>query len=192
MRIAATIALSLALAGAANAGSWKLVPAESTLHFVGIKNDAVGVVGSFADLDGAFDPDKRSGWIEVKVGSAKTGDPARDANITTHFFEVGKFPVARFEVSGLPPAGALPAAGTSAPLGLAGTLALHGGSMPLKIAAVVSRDAGGHLHVRNANPVVLSVQDLGMAAQLAALKAVCGHQSLSGAVPVEFDVSFAP
>ena len=39
---------------------------------------------------------------------------------------------------------------------------------------------------------MLSAHDLGMDAQLAALKAVCGHQSLSAAVPVEFDVSFAP
>ena len=188
MRSAAAILLSLALAGAANAGSWKLVPAESSLHFVGIKNDAVGVVGSFADLDGAFDPDKHSGWVEVKVGSAKTGDPARDTNITTHFFEVASFPVARFEVSGLPPVDKL----ADSDVELAGTLALHGASLPLKIAAHVSRDAKGHLHVHNAKPVVLSAHDLGMDAQLAALKAVCGHQSLSAAVPVEFDVSFAP
>ena len=51
-------------------------------------------------------------------------------------------------------------------------------------------DAHKHLHVRNTSPVVLSAHDLGMDAQLAALKAVCGHESLSGAVPIDFDLAF--
>jgi polyisoprenoid-binding protein YceI len=187
VRIAAALLLSLAFAGAASAGSWKLVPAESSLHFVGIKNDAVGVVGSFTALDGAFDPDKGTGWVEVKVASTNTGDPARDTNITTHFFEATVFPTARFEVSGLPAAGKL----VDSDVELSGTLSLHGAKLPLKIPAHVSSDAHGHLHVHNAKPVVLSAHDLGMDAQVAALKAVCGHQSLSAAVPVEFDVSFA-
>jgi len=188
MRRAAAAAFALALsAGAAHAAEWKLVPAESSLHFVGIKNDAVGVVGSFTALDGAFDPDKGTGWIEVKIASTNTGDPARDTNLTTHFFEVAKFPTARFEVTGLPKADKL----ADADVELAGTLSLHGASLPLKIAAHVSRDAHGHLHAHNAKPVVLSAHDLGMDDQLAALKAVCGHQSLSAAVPVDFDVSFA-
>jgi polyisoprenoid-binding protein YceI len=187
VRSAAAVLMSLALANAANAGSWKLVPAESSLHFVGIKNDAVGVVGSFTALDGAFDPDAHTGWVEVKLGSTSTGDPGRDANLTATFFEVAKFPAARFDVSGLPPADKL----ADSDVELAGTLALHGASLPLKIAAHVTRDSHGHLHVHNAKPVVLSAHDLGMDAQLAALKTICGHQSLSAAVPVEFDVSFA-
>lgn len=199
-RFALTALAALALAAQAQApsgkelapGAWRLVASESSLQFVGIKNDAVGVVGGFTALDGAFDPAEGNGWIEVQVGSANTGDPARDTNITTHFFEAAKFPRARFEVNGLPAANALPAAGRSAPLELAGTLSLHGKSVPLKIAAVVWRDASQRLHVRNARPVVLSAHDLGMDAQLATLKAVCGHTSLSGAVPIEFDVAFAP
>jgi hypothetical protein len=46
--------------------------------------------------------------------------------------------------------------------------------------------------VRNEAPVVLSAHDLGMDAQLAALKAVCGHESLSGAIPIDLDLAFAP
>ena len=185
MRLAALVLFTLA--AQASAQTWKLVPAESSLHFVGIKNDAVGVVGSFTTLDGAFDPDKGTGWIEVKIASTNTGDPARDQNLTTTFFEVAKFPTARFEVIGLPPADKL----ADSEVELTGRLMLHGSNIPLKIATHVSRDAHGHLHAHNAKPVVLSAHDLGMDDQLAALKAVCGHQSLSGAIPVDFDVSFA-
>jgi len=173
-------------------GVWRLVPAESAIHFVGIKNDAVGVPGSFASLEGSFDAAKRTGFVEVKLGSADTGNPARDENIRAHFFEALKFPVARFEVSGLPAPESLPAPGASGRFELAGTLALHGASLPLKVSARVWRDAQNHLHVRDAAPIVLSAHDLGMDAQLAALKAVCGHESLSGAIPVEVDLAFAP
>ena len=173
-------------------GTWRLVPAESAIHFVGIKNDAVGVPGSFSSLEGAFDSTKRTGWVEVKLGSAETGNPARDENIRTTFFEAARFPVARFDVAGLPAPEALPAPGTSTQLELSGTLALHGAALALKIPASISRDAQNHFHLRNAAPVILTTKDLGMDAQLAALKAVCGHESLSGAVPVDVDLAFAP
>jgi polyisoprenoid-binding protein YceI len=173
-------------------GVWRLIPNESSIHFLGIKNDAVGVPGSFTSLEGVYDSAKRSGFVEVKLGDTVTGNPARDANIRDQFFEVTRFPVARFEVSGLPVAESLPEPGSSATIPLEGTLALHGKAVPLKLRALVSRDIQNHLHVRNALPLVLSVHDFGMDAQLAALKAVCGHESLSGAIPVELDLAFAP
>jgi polyisoprenoid-binding protein YceI len=197
----AAAALCLAAAGLAGcalvrhrdvSGVWRLVPAESALHFVGIKNDAIGVPGSFTSLEGVYDSAKRSGFVEVKLGSAETGNSARDENIREHFFEVAKFPLARFEVSGLPVAESLPEPGGSARVELAGTLSLHGASVALKLPARVERDVQNHLHVRNEAPVVLSAHDLGMDAQLAALKAVCGHESLSGAIPVDLDLAFAP
>jgi polyisoprenoid-binding protein YceI len=173
-------------------GVWRLVQVESAIQFVGIKNDAVGVPGSFASLEGGFDAAKHTGFVEVMLGTAETGNPARDENIRAQFFEALKYPVARFDVTGLPAPETLPAPGASARLELAGTLALHGASLPLKLTARVWRDGQNHLHVRNAAPIVLSAHDLGMDAQLAALKAVCGHESLSGAIPVEVDLAFAP
>ena len=200
-RSALALALVAALAAAAGcalvrhrevSGMWRLVPAESALHFVGIKNNAVGVTGTFASLEGAYDADKRSGFVDVKLGSTATGDATRDENLRAHFFEVAKFPVARVEVSGIPAAESLPEPGGRTNVELAATLALHGATVPLKVKASVWRDLQNHLHVQNEAPVVLSVHDLGMDAQLAALKAVCGHESLSGAIPVDFSLGFAP
>jgi len=197
-RAALLLAVALGASGCALvrhrdvSGVWRLVPAESALHFIGIKNDAVAVPGTFTTLEGAYDAAKRTGFVEVKLGSTDTGNPARDENIRSHFFEVASFPLARFEVSGLPIAETLPEPGGSARIELAGTLSLHGATVPLKLAARVSRDVQNHLHVRNEAPLVLSVHELGMDAQLAALRAVCGHESLSGAIPVDFDLAFAP
>ena len=192
---------ALAAAGAACAvidghrdvsGTWRLVPAESAIQFVGIKNDSAAVTGSFASLGGAFDSAKRTGWIEVKLGSADTANPERDENIRERFFEVAKYPVARFDVTGLPPAEAFPAPGGAVRIEITGTLSLHGAALALHLPARVWRDGQNHLHLRNDTPLVLSAHDLGMDAQLGALKAVCGHTSLSGVVPLQVELGFAP
>lgn len=196
MRLAAAVtALALASAVACSSvlpgeSTYRLIPAESAIHFVGIKNNAVGVTGSFASLDGSYDAQRGTGVVEVQLASAVTGDAARDENLRTHFFEAASFPLARFEVSGLAQS-ALPAAGESMRTELSGTLALHGASAPLKVPVEVTRDGRHRLHVHNTAPIVLTAQGLGMTAQLAALKAVCGHESLSGAVPVDVELVFA-
>ena len=57
----------------------------------------------------------------------------------------------------------------------------------LAVPVSITREAAGRIRVRNSKPVVLSVKDLGMEQALAVLKAVCGHESVSGAVPIERD-----
>lgn len=173
-------------------GVWLLVPAESSIWFVGIKNNAVGVPGSFSGLDGGFDVAKGEGWVEVRVASLATGDPGRDENLRVHFFDAVNFPAARFAVTGLPGAAELPAVGASLSTTLSGKLMLHGAEHPLAVPVRVTREAAGRIRVRNTKPVVLSMKDLGMEQALAVLKAVCGHEALSGAVPIEIDVVFTP
>ena len=168
--------------------TWRLVPSESTIHLVGIKNNAVGVPGGFTTLDGFIDGPKHSALVEVKLGSTDTGNPARDENIRVHFFEVASFPLARFEVAQLPDVGSM----GDVRVEVSGVLSMHGAALPLKIPVRASYDGGHRIRVRNAVPIVLSAHDLGMDAQLAALNAVCGHESLSGAIPVEVDLAFAP
>ena len=48
-------------ASSAVSGVWLLLPAESSISFVGIKNNAVAVPGSFAGLEGGFDVAKGEG-----------------------------------------------------------------------------------------------------------------------------------
>ena len=179
-------------ASAPVSGVWLLVPAESSLWFVGIKNNAVGVLGSFTGMEGGFDVAKREGWLEVRVATLATGDPARDENLRVHFFDALSFPAARFSLTGIPSAAELPAVGASLSTTLEGKLLLHGAEHPLAIPVRVTRETTGRIRVRNSKPVVLSMKDLGMEQALAVLKAVCGHESVSGAVPIELDVVFTP
>jgi polyisoprenoid-binding protein YceI len=182
----ALLALAAAL-GCGDAGrapkAWALVPTESSLAFVGTKNESVGVPGSFTGLAGEYDAGQGTAFVEVSLAGANTGDPARDENIRTHFFEAAKFPLARFEVKGLP-------AAPDGAVTLEGTLSIHGASVPLRVPVQVTHDEHHHLRVRTVAPLVLSAEKLGMATQLATLKTVCGHQSLADTVPVEVDLAF--
>jgi polyisoprenoid-binding protein YceI len=189
-------ALALALAGCYDVEqfapanqTWRLVPSESAIHFVGIKNNSAGVLGSFTSLEGVIDGAKHRAVVEVQLAGTDTGNAPRDENLRTAFFEVAKFPVARFEIARLPEVdGTL----QNVRADVSGVLSMHGASVPLKVPIRASLDSHHRLHVRNAVPIVLSAHDLGMDAQLAALKALCGHESLSGAVPVDVDLVFAP
>ncbi|MEX2205323.1 MAG: YceI family protein [Myxococcota bacterium] len=173
-------------------GVWLLVPAESSIWFVGIKNNAVAVPGSFSGMEGGFDSASREGWLELRVATLATGDASRDENLRVHFFDSLQFPVARFALSGIPSADALPAVGASLATTLDGKLLIHGAEHPLSLPVSITREAAGRIRVRNAKPVVLSMKDLGLEQPLAVLKAVCGHESVSGAVPIELDVLFTP
>ena len=173
-------------------GVWLLMPAESSLYFVGIKNNSVAVPGSFSGMEGGFDVSKSEAWLEVRVGTVNTGNPERDDNLRTHFFDSLNFPAARFAMSGGPNAAALPAFGASVDMLLVGKLSIKGKEYPLEVPVRVTRAAENRIRVRNTKPVVLSAKDLGLEQALAVLKAVCGHEAVSGAVPIEIDVVFAP
>jgi len=202
-RAVLAVALGLALlacAGTTGGGSksklepgvWTLQDDDSDIFFVGIKNNAVGVTGIFANESGTFDSRTGTATVEVKIASLFTNDAQRDTNIRTHFFEESKFPTARFTVANLPQLDYLPTEGETKDYEVAGTLEIHGAKLPLVVPVRVTHENGATLRVRNRKPIVLNAKDLGMESQLAVLKAVCGHESLSGAVPLDVDLVFAP
>ena len=167
-----------------------LDPAESTIFFIGVKNDLVAVPGSFTGLTGAMDPEKGTGWVEVAVSSVATGDEERDSNMLTHFFEATRFPLARFELENVDPE-LLPPAGGSRSLTVTGTLELHGSQFTLPVPIRVSREAGG-FRVQTSGPLLINAADFGMERQVQVLKAVCGHETLSATVPIQVDLLFIP
>ena len=176
--------------GSGQAAELRLAPGESSIFFVGIKNDLVAVPGSFTGLSGAIDPEKGTGWVEVAVSTVVTGDEERDGNIVTHFFEATRFPLARFELENVDPA-QVPPAGDSLSLTVKGTLELHGSQFTLAVPIRVSREAGG-FRVQSSGPLLFNAAEFGMERQVQVLKAVCGHETLSATVPIHVDLLFAP
>ena len=176
--------------GHSDVDNFQLVGSESRIWFVGIKNNAVAVPGVFADLAGMIDVTGHRGWIEVKVASLATGDPKRDESIVTHLFGAKDHPVARFAIKDTRGADALPPPGGSVELEVTGLLTVRGVESPLSVPARLTRQTLGRIRVQTLSPVVLTKEQLKLEKAFQALQAVCGHEALSGAVPILFDLVF--
>ncbi len=197
-RLAGLLALALTLtqvtgprevaAGAAE-DDLRLVPAESTIRFVGIKNNSAAVPGGFGDLRGGASSSSGSAWIEVTLSSLETGDPERDKNILTHFFQADSFPLARFEVRELPSSLAEMPVGSSQEIEIAGTLKLHGAEAELRAWVRITREDVGY-RLETTRAIVIDAVALGMTRQVATLKAVCGHLALDSVFPVDVSLLF--
>jgi hypothetical protein len=169
---------------------FQLVAAESVIYFVGIKNNAVAVPGSFSTLSGRLDVVQEAGFVEVGIGTLSTGDPERDQNIVDHVFGGSEYPLARFDIEGESGSRQLPPVGGSVDLEVSGVLSLRGVETALSVKTRLTRVAENRLRVRNLGPFVLTKSQLGLEQAFDVLQAVCGHQALSGAVPIELDLVF--
>ena len=169
---------------------FQLVAAQSAIYFVGIKNNAIAVPGSFSTLSGKIDVVQEAGFVEVGIGTLATGDPERDQNIIDHIFGGSEYPVARFDIEGELGSNQLPPVGGSVDLEVSGVLTLRGVETALSVRTRLSRVSKNRLRVRNLGPFVLTKSQLGLEQAFSVLQAVCGHQALSGAVPIELDLVF--
>ncbi len=196
MRITAILAVALlAACGGSREGGrapdeLRLSPGESRIWFIGTKNNAVAVPGYFAVLSGSLSLKERKATIESALGSVDTGDTERDMNIRVHLFQAEEHPKARFEVDELEGAGSLPNIGESVEAVARGTLQVSKARVELRVPVRITREGSSRIRVTTTEPFILTADELGMSKQFKILKAVCGHSSLSSAVPVQVDLVF--
>jgi polyisoprenoid-binding protein YceI len=114
-------------------GRLSLDAANSTLSAVAMKNESVPVTLKFPGLSGWAQASGQA-ELDIPLGTLETGDPARDANIKSLFFEVAKsaaFGSATFKLTATDqPVGALADGQTLATRG-EGRLSLHGSEISL-------------------------------------------------------------
>jgi polyisoprenoid-binding protein YceI len=135
--VAAPVDTALA-APAANAGRYEFSEAESKLEFVGAKVTGKhdGSFGKFSGTIVGSDPEKSSVTVEIDMASLV----ADDARLTGHlkspdFFDVEKFPKARFVSTSVRPGGERGATHT-----ITGNLELHGVTKSITFPATVRMD----------------------------------------------------
>ncbi len=163
---------------------------ESRIHFIGIKNNAVAVPGTFVGLSGSLDLEKHTAWVKIPVGLLSTGNEVRDLNIRTHYFNAEKFPLARFSIEKVTGAEGLPPIGGSVEVVAHGVLEIQRSRIELDVPVRITREAHARLRVRNTEPLLLTAEQLGLGAGYKVLMAVCGHAALSAVVPIELDLVF--
>ena len=112
-RLAARIALTLAFAlpSVANAATWNLDPAHTSVHF-GVRHMMVSTVrGSFRTVRGVAnidesDPTKSSVEATIDAASIDTREPKRDDHLrAADFLDVAKYPAITFKSKSITAAG---------------------------------------------------------------------------------------
>ncbi len=180
------VLLLLALAGAASAQRpiGNGTAREGSLSFDG-KATAGDFVGQTSTVTGEFtggaDLDSVKGWVEAPTGSLRTGNDHRDRDMLTKSLEADKFPVMRFQLTGLK---SEPGQGDSVAVMLKGELTLHGETRPVEIPGTVVRH-GEEARILSSFPV--DVRDY----KVGSLSRFLGMFKMDPHILVHVDVTFA-
>ena len=170
---------------------WELNSGLSAIQFISTKNAAVAESHSFGSLSGSIDADGKVA-IAIALDSVETLIDIRNERMRELLFETVQFPRAEIEAqvgqSVLAPALAGGVVVTEIPI----TLSLHGHEKAMTVAVVLTRTSGGNLLVVTPSPILVNAADFGLEKGLDLLREVAGLKSISTAVPVSFQLLFAP
>lgn len=179
LKTAAAFALALAVAtGCSKPLSQlqrlELDPAASNLSAVAIKNESVKVALEFRGISGWASPDGTAG-LSIPLDKLETGDAARDSNLKSIFFEVGKhaaFGSAAFDLDKVQDLVAGMKDGQSLSTRGEGILSLHGAQLGMGGPLNISRK-GNTVTVDLAEGWTILIDRTSLGAQLKRLNKLC-------------------
>jgi polyisoprenoid-binding protein YceI len=158
-----------------SAAVWKLDASASTLTASALKNESVTVAVKFPVLSGELDPATGKATVTADLKGLETGNPARNTNIETLFFEVAKkaaFGQASFSWKGKPADLAALKVGAPVAVTLTGQLLLHGSKTKLSGPATLSVLDNGSYEA-SFSDWKLDIKALKLAEPLAAMNKIC-------------------
>jgi polyisoprenoid-binding protein YceI len=165
-RYARVIGCGLALAPAAGAGAQAATePAGGVLLSGTLSFSAHATVGDFTGatttVTGAWSGDlsAASGWVEAPVATLVTHNDHRDRDLRASM-EVDKYPTLRFDLARIAPASSGGRPADTVAVTLDGTLAIHGVTRAVELAATAVRD-GDTIYVRSSFPLDLGDYHIG-------------------------------
>jgi polyisoprenoid-binding protein YceI len=186
--VTVSLVAGCALAGPARA-AWTLVPADSAVSFVTVKNGAIAEAHRFRDFSGTVDGD--AARLVIELASVDTLIPIRDERMREMLFEVADFPKATFEA----PVGTAMlddmAPGEARSVDVAGTLSIHGVTREIEATLLLTRAGEDRVLVTTTAPVIVSADALDLGDGVERLREVAGLNSITPMVPVELVLSFA-
>lgn len=180
---------------------WTLgvIAADSRLTWTAVKDAGAEVGGTLSVVDGgvavsATDLSATRGALKVDLRTVDSGNPARDTNLRDLLFEAGTAAgsSAKVEITGLKvEPTVLDVGGVAVGTAEFTALLMQGkaaGSAPIK----VTRTDPDHWTVETTAPATLSLEGMGLSAQLARLITACGHQRVDDVVRVAASLRFGP
>ena len=159
---------------------------SSRIGFVSIKNNSIGENNAFERVSGSI---SASGQVSVSVdlSSVETGVGIRNERLQKMLFEVASFPTATIDALLTDSQIASLEAGGAQTESVGVSISLHGKTVN-KTANLSVRASGGDVRVTTTQPIVITAQEFGLEAGVAALQQIAGLNAISRSIPVTVDL----
>ena len=159
---------------------------SSRIGFVSIKNNSIGENNAFERVSGSI---SASGQVSVSVdlSSVETGVDIRNERLQKMLFEVASFPTATIDALLTDSQIASLEAGGAQTESVGVSISLHGKTVN-KTANLSVSASGGDVRVTTTQPIVITAQEFGLEAGVAALQQIAGLNAISRSIPVTVDL----
>ena len=160
---------------------------SSRIGFVSIKNNSIGENNAFERVSGSI---SEGGQVAVSVdlSSAETGVGIRNERLQKMLFEIKSFPTATIDAALSDSQIAALKAGGAQTERVALSISLHGKTVSKTANLSVSACCGGVIRVTTTQPIVITAQEFGLEAGVAALQQIAGLNAISRSIPVTVDL----
>ena len=162
---------------------------SSRIGSVSIKNNSIGENNVFKRVSGSISERGRVS-VSVDLSSVETGIGIRTDRLQKMLFEVANFPTATIEAVLSDSQVAALQAGGDQTESLSVNISLHGKTVS-KTAHVSVSASGGDVRVTTTQPIVITAQEFGLEAGVAALQQIAGLNAISRSIPVTVDLSLS-
>ena len=162
---------------------------SSRIGFVSIKNNSIGENNVFKRVSGSISERGRVS-VSVDLSSVETGIGIRNERLQKMLFQVANFPTATIEAVLSDSQGAALQAGGDQTESVSVNISLHGKTVS-KTAHVSVSASGGDVRVTTTQPIVITAQEFGLEAGVAALQQIAGLNAISRSIPVTVDLSLS-
>lgn len=162
---------------------------SSRIGFVSIKDNSIGENNVFKRVSGSISERGRVS-VSVDLSSVETGIGIRNERLQKMLFEVANFPTATIEAVLSDSQVAALQAGGDQTESLSVNISLHGKTVS-KTAHVSVSASGGDVRVTTTQPIVITAQEFGLEAGVAALQQIAGLNAISRSIPVTVDLSLS-
>ena len=174
---------------AEKSGPWSIVPAQSSINYVTIKNGSLGEVNTFREISGSVSEGGQAVFT-INLDSVDTNNEIRDPRMKEHVFETATYPTAKATANlDMAQFDNLPIGGTKTIL-LDMTLDLHGVAEQFDVDMQVTRLGANKVRVDNKAPLLIDAEDFGFDAGLAKLQELAGLESITPVVSATVGLTF--
>ena len=159
---------------------------SSRIGFVSIKNNSIGENNAFESVSGNIS-DSGQVAVSVDLSSVETGVGIRNERLQKMLFEVASFPTATIDAVLTDSQIAALEAGGAQTESVGVSISLHGKTVN-KTANLSVSASGGDVRVTTTQPIVITAQEFGLEAGVAALQQIAGLNAISRSIPVTVDL----